>query len=178
MKIHEQQSTVEHEASVSKIGEDQLFYAMSPRPFRSRRDRVDRQRILRLLRQGVADGIRGRVEPSRQDGDGRRRRLDGPFSSSCSRARSCTGVHVRGILSREAAIPATMVDRVDSATAYPGMLFRFKTTIIARIDDVLVPQGSIGYLASCARGPRPAITIATAPSRSNYARSFSVNDIL
>jgi len=29
MKIQEQQSTVEHEASVSKIGEDQLFYAMS-----------------------------------------------------------------------------------------------------------------------------------------------------
>ncbi|MBV8424413.1 MAG: Fe-S cluster assembly protein SufB, partial [Candidatus Eremiobacteraeota bacterium] len=29
MKIHEQQSTVEHEASVSKIGEEQLFYAMS-----------------------------------------------------------------------------------------------------------------------------------------------------
>jgi Fe-S cluster assembly protein SufB len=29
MKIHEQRSTVEHEASVSKIGEDQLFYAMS-----------------------------------------------------------------------------------------------------------------------------------------------------
>jgi Fe-S cluster assembly protein SufB len=29
MKIHEQRSTVEHEASVSKIGEDQLFYAMA-----------------------------------------------------------------------------------------------------------------------------------------------------
>jgi len=29
MKIHEQQATVEHEASVSKIGEEQLFYAMS-----------------------------------------------------------------------------------------------------------------------------------------------------
>ncbi|MBV8354794.1 MAG: Fe-S cluster assembly protein SufB [Candidatus Eremiobacteraeota bacterium] len=29
MKIHESQSTVEHEASVSKIGEEQLFYAMS-----------------------------------------------------------------------------------------------------------------------------------------------------
>jgi len=29
MKIHEQSATVEHEASVSKIGEDQLFYAMS-----------------------------------------------------------------------------------------------------------------------------------------------------
>ncbi len=29
MKIHEQHATVEHEASVSKIGEDQLFYATS-----------------------------------------------------------------------------------------------------------------------------------------------------
>jgi len=29
MKIHEQRATVEHEASVSKIGEEQLFYAMS-----------------------------------------------------------------------------------------------------------------------------------------------------
>jgi len=29
MKIHEQRATVEHEASVSKLGEDQLFYAMS-----------------------------------------------------------------------------------------------------------------------------------------------------
>jgi Fe-S cluster assembly protein SufB len=29
MKIHEQNSTVEHEASVSKIGEEQMFYAMS-----------------------------------------------------------------------------------------------------------------------------------------------------
>jgi len=29
MKIHEQRSTVEHEASVSKLGEEQLFYAMS-----------------------------------------------------------------------------------------------------------------------------------------------------
>jgi Fe-S cluster assembly protein SufB len=29
MRIHEQQAVVEHEASVSKIGEEQLFYAMS-----------------------------------------------------------------------------------------------------------------------------------------------------
>jgi hypothetical protein len=45
----------------------------------------------------------------------------------------------------EAAIPVTMVDKVDSATAFPGMVFRFKTTITARIDDVLVPQNTIGY---------------------------------
>src|ERR1700729_995844 len=30
MKINEQHSTVEHEASVSKMGEEQLFYAISP----------------------------------------------------------------------------------------------------------------------------------------------------
>jgi hypothetical protein len=45
----------------------------------------------------------------------------------------------------EAAIPATMVDKIDSATAYPGMPFRFKITITARIDDVLVPENTIGY---------------------------------
>ena len=45
----------------------------------------------------------------------------------------------------EAGIPATMVDKIDSATAYPGMPFRFKITITARIDDILVPQNTIGY---------------------------------
>jgi hypothetical protein len=45
----------------------------------------------------------------------------------------------------EAAIPATMLDKIDSATAYAGMIFRFKITITARIDDILVPQNTIGY---------------------------------
>ncbi|HUA07983.1 MAG TPA: hypothetical protein VMA98_01840 [Candidatus Acidoferrales bacterium] len=44
-----------------------------------------------------------------------------------------------------AAIPATMIDKVDSATAYPGMPFRFKITITARIDNILVPENTIGY---------------------------------
>jgi len=38
-----------------------------------------------------------------------------------------------------------MIDKVDSATAYAGMVFRFKITITARIDDILVPQNTIGY---------------------------------
>jgi hypothetical protein len=38
-----------------------------------------------------------------------------------------------------------MVDSVDSATAFPGMTFRFKLTITARIDGVLIPSGTIGY---------------------------------
>jgi hypothetical protein len=44
-----------------------------------------------------------------------------------------------------APIPATMVDKVDSATAYPGMTFRFKITVTARVDGVLLPDGTIGY---------------------------------
>lgn len=45
----------------------------------------------------------------------------------------------------EAPLPVTMVDRVDSATAFPGMIFRFKFTQTVRLDDVLVPQNTIGY---------------------------------
>ena len=50
-----------------------------PRLERSRRDRDDRQRLLRLLRQGVADGIRGRTQPLDQDGNGRIGRLVRPL---------------------------------------------------------------------------------------------------
>lgn len=38
-----------------------------------------------------------------------------------------------------------MVDRIDSATAFPGMIFRFKLTQTVRVDNVLVPEGTIGY---------------------------------
>jgi hypothetical protein len=38
-----------------------------------------------------------------------------------------------------------MVDTVDSGTAFPGMAFRFKITVTARIDGILVPSGTIGY---------------------------------
>lgn len=44
-----------------------------------------------------------------------------------------------------APIPATMVDTVNSASAYPGQIFRWKITVAARIDNVLVPQDTIGY---------------------------------
>jgi hypothetical protein len=45
----------------------------------------------------------------------------------------------------EAALPVTMVDKIDSATAYAGMIFRFKLTQTVRVDDVLVPENTIGY---------------------------------
>ncbi len=44
-----------------------------------------------------------------------------------------------------AGIPATMVDSVSSATAYPGMVFRFKITVDANILGTIVPENTIGY---------------------------------
>lgn len=45
----------------------------------------------------------------------------------------------------EAGIPATMVDSVDSKTAYIGMPFRFKITSPANINGHDVSPGTIGY---------------------------------
>lgn len=44
-----------------------------------------------------------------------------------------------------AAIPATMVDTISSATAYPGEVFRFKITTSANILGTIVPEDTIGY---------------------------------
>lgn len=44
-----------------------------------------------------------------------------------------------------AAIPSTMVDTVSSATAYQGMVFRFKITVDANVLGTIVPANTIGY---------------------------------
>ena len=75
MKIHEQRSTVEHEASVSKIGEDQLFYAMSRGLSEADATAMIVNGFFDFFVKELADGVRGRAQPSGQDGDGRRRRL-------------------------------------------------------------------------------------------------------
>ena len=51
---------MEHEASTSKIGEDQLFYFQHARHLRRGRGRHDRQRLLQGSLPGAADGVRGR----------------------------------------------------------------------------------------------------------------------
>jgi hypothetical protein len=48
-------------------------------------------------------------------------------------------------LTCSAPIPATMVDTVQSATAYPGQIFRWKITVPARIDGIVIPEDTIGY---------------------------------
>ncbi|HEY5341236.1 MAG TPA: hypothetical protein VIK27_09440 [Candidatus Aquilonibacter sp.] len=58
---------------------------------------------------------------------------------------ACTAPGRSWALVCNVAIPATMVTSVDSASAFPGMGFRFKITTTARIDGILVPTGTIGY---------------------------------
>ena len=42
------------------------------------------------------------------------------------------------------AIAATMIDKLDSATATAGLVFRFRTTVAAIVDKRAIPAGSIG----------------------------------
>ena len=76
IEIEEQDVMVGHEASVSRIGEEQLFYLDQPRPDRGRGRHDDRQRLHRAAGQGTADGIRRRNEPADRIADGRNGGID------------------------------------------------------------------------------------------------------
>ena len=65
-----------HEATVSKVSEEQLFYLHEPRHARGRGDGDDRARLHRADRPGAADGVRARTEQAHRDGHGRIGRLD------------------------------------------------------------------------------------------------------
>ena len=61
-------ATVEHEASTSRISEDQLFYCLQRGIEHRGCGQHDRQRLLPNGLQGAADGIRGRsAEPARRE---------------------------------------------------------------------------------------------------------------
>ena len=70
IRIGEDDVNVAHEATVSKVGEDQLFYLMTPRHPRGGGLEADRQRLHRADHQGAADGVRGRDEPPDRAADG------------------------------------------------------------------------------------------------------------
>ena len=71
--IREDDVSMGHEATVSKVSDDQLFYLMSPRHGRGRGDGDDRARLRRADRQGAPDGVRPRAQPADRAADGRRR---------------------------------------------------------------------------------------------------------
>ena len=70
IRIGEDDVDVGHEASVSKIGEEQLFYLMSRGIPEEEAGQADRQRLHRADRQGAPDGVRGRDEPADRAADG------------------------------------------------------------------------------------------------------------
>ena len=75
MEIDSPDVHIQHEAYVSKLGEDQLFYLMSRGMSEESGREDDRERLRGADRQGTADGVRGRAEPADRAPDGRRGRL-------------------------------------------------------------------------------------------------------
>ena len=73
--IREDDVSMGHEATVSKVSDDQLFYLMSRGMARGRGDGDDRARLRRADRQGAPDGVRPRAQPAHRAADGRRGRL-------------------------------------------------------------------------------------------------------
>ena len=71
MKIEADEVDIGHEATVSKIGEEQLFYLMSRGLTESEASRDDRQRLRRADHEGAAARVRGRDEPADPAPDGR-----------------------------------------------------------------------------------------------------------
>ncbi len=86
IEITEQDVSMGHEASVSRIGEEQLFYLMSRGLIGSRSQHDDRQRIHRAAGQRAADGIRRRNEPLDPTADGRLGRLARSGFGACDAA--------------------------------------------------------------------------------------------
>ena len=75
INIGENEVDIGHEATVSKIGEEQLFYLRSRGLSRGRGLRDDRGRLRRADHQGAAARVRGRDEPPDPAADGRLGRL-------------------------------------------------------------------------------------------------------
>ena len=73
--VREDDVEMGHEATVSKISEDQLFYLMSRGMTEDEADGHDRARLRRADRPRTADGIRARAEPADRAPDGRSSRL-------------------------------------------------------------------------------------------------------
>jgi hypothetical protein len=70
IRIDESDVDIGHEATVSKIGEEQLFYLMSRGPLARPRRRADRVRLRRADHEGAAARVRGRDEPADPAADG------------------------------------------------------------------------------------------------------------
>ena len=77
VEVEEETAQLGHEASVSRIGEDQLFYLMSRGLSEAEASADDRERVHRARHARAPDGVRRRAQPPGRAPDGRRDRLAG-----------------------------------------------------------------------------------------------------
>ena len=75
MEIEEKDARIGHEATVSKVGDDQLFYLRSRGLTRAAGHGDDRERLHRADREDAPDGVRGRAVAPHRAQHGRRGRL-------------------------------------------------------------------------------------------------------
>ena len=68
--IQEDDTTMTHEATVGKISADQVFYLMSRGLTENEATEPDRPGLPRGVHEGAPDGVRDRVQPSREARDG------------------------------------------------------------------------------------------------------------
>ena len=96
IEVRNPTAKVEHEATTSKISDDQMFYCRSRGPQPGRRAVADRQRLLQRGLQRTADGVRRRGAKAAQRKPGRQRRM--MLSSwapprRCASYRDCAAMH-------------------------------------------------------------------------------------
>ena len=106
IRIGEDDVDVGHEATVSKVGEEQLFYLQSHGIDEEEAAQADRQRLHRADRQGAPDGVRGRDEPPDRAPDGGLHWLAGSRSRYRSSRASPAGSSRRAEGLRPGRVPA------------------------------------------------------------------------
>ena len=95
IEVRNPSARIEHEATTSKISDDQLFYCRQRGLEHRGRAVADRQRLLQGGVEGAADGVRGRGAKAPRREPGRQRRM-----TALSRFPAEAGTHFRAELDR------------------------------------------------------------------------------
>ncbi len=160
IRIGEDDVDVGHEATVSKVGEEQLFYLQSHGIAEEEASQADRQRLHRADRQGAADGVRGRDEPPDRAADGGLDRMTDVATDSSPRRRTARAATRCGAIVMPAfrGTPGwefTPIDKLelDAFAPAPG----------GEVDEPSVPEGVV--VLPLADGRRAPPRRRRAPSR-------------
>ena len=179
--IQEDDTTMTHEATVGKISADQVFYLMSRGLTENEAHEPHRAGLPRGVHQGAPDGVRDRVQPARQAGDGGVARMtEVAEPSSARRARPRAGDPPRArrtCRSRSSTAPSSSASPTRAAsptgcatTASPrsrrSSRCRSRATGCTRRTWTCAPRRSTGSRPTCRRPS----TAPTAGRRSRGSR--------